>query len=317
MSAQESDSRAHDMLTSAPQAQPELAPQPQPLLLWVLALAGLTAIGMSVWFVYMQGHLGESAPPALPALTINTRATREAYQAAIETYQAANETLRTEIVALKSELGRTQNELAQMAQPTEWSVALDQPPLALILDVPLLEQERSLSCESSAAAMAAQYHRLAVSESDILHALPLHENPHLGFRGNVDGLHGSLIDYGVYAAPISRVLTRLGLQVEPFEGGIDEIKKHIRHGRPVLAWITYDLQLQAPEQWMLAGPGGQTQAVTLVPYEHTILIVGYNREGLWIHDPFDGTRDFYSESEFWRSFGYLGHMALVIGPPTD
>jgi uncharacterized protein YvpB len=303
------------MLISAPQASPE--PAPQPLLLWVLALAGLTAIGMSIWFVYMQGHLGESAPPALPALTLNTRATREAHQAAIETYQAANETLRTEIVALKAELERTQNELAQVAQPAEWSVALDKPPLALILDVPLLVQERSLSCESSAAAMAAQYHRLSVNESDILGALPLHENPHLGFRGNVDGPHGGLMDYGVYAAPIDEVLSGLGLHVEPFSGGTDQIKRHIREGRPVLAWITYDLQIQSPQQWMLAGPHGETQAVTLVPSEHTVLIVGYNREGLWVHDPFDGTRDFYSESEFWRSFGYLGNMALVIGPPSD
>jgi uncharacterized protein YvpB len=303
------------MLTNAPQARSE--PDPQPVLLWILALAGLTAIGMSIWFVYMQGHLGESAPPVLPAMTLNIRATREAHQATIETYQAANETLRQEIVALKAELERTQSELAQVTPPVEWSVALDQPPLALILDVPLLEQERSLSCESSAAAMAAQYHDLAVRESDILNALPLHENPHLGFRGNVDGPHGGLMDYGVYAGPIDEVLSELGLHVESFSGGMDEIKAHIRQGRPVLAWITYDLQVQTPQQWTLAGPYGQSQAVTLVPYEHAVLIVGYNREGLWIHDPFDGTRDFYTESEFWRSFGYLGHMALVIGPPPN
>jgi hypothetical protein len=65
----------------------------------------------------------------------------------------------------------------------------------------------------------------------------------------------------------------------------------------------------------LSGANGERQNVTLVPYEHAVLIVGYNREGLWIHDPYDGTRTFYSESEFWRSFGYLGNMALVIGPP--
>ena len=313
---------AHDMLTNAPRPRPE--PGLQPGVMWALALAGLAAMGLAVWFVYMQGAVNESAPPALPGIGINTRATRDAHQTAIEIYQAANETLQSEIVALKSELERSQSELAQaqanqqhLTTDQQWSVTLDQPPLALILDVPQLAQERSLSCESSAAAMAAQYHKLTIRESDILNALPLHENPHLGFRGNVDGPHGGLMDYGVYAAPIRRVLSGLGLQVEPFEGGIDQIREHIRQGRPVLAWITYDLQVQTPQQWMLAGSNDQPQAVTLVPYEHAILIVGYNREGLWVHDPFDGTREFYSESEFWRAFAYLGHMALVIGPPPN
>jgi uncharacterized protein YvpB len=292
-----------------------------------MAIIGLAALGMAVWFVFMQNSLGgSSAPPALPGLSINTRATRDAHQDTIESYQATNQTLRANIAMLNAELGRVRSELAQAqagqrralgpGADRQLSVALEQAPLALILDVPLLKQERSLSCESSAAAMAAQYHRLAVDESTILHALPLHENPHLGFRGNVDGVYGGLMDYGVYATPIRRVLSEMGLQVEHFAGGIAEIKEHIREGRPVLAWVTYDLQVQAPQERLLAGENDHPQIVTLVPYEHAILIVGYNREGLWVHDPFDGTRNFYSESEFLRSFAYLGRMALVIGPPV-
>jgi len=309
------------MLTNAPRLRHESTTQP--LILWSMALIGLAAMGMAVWFVYMQNSLARSSLPVLPALTINTRATRETIQSEIAAYQATNETLHEQIIALNAELERTQNDLTQaraqanqwLASDRQWSVTLDQPPLALILDVPLLEQERSLSCEASAAAMAAQYHHLSVSEGDILNALPLHENPHLGFRGNVDGVYGGLTDYGVYADPIRRVLSDLGLLVEPFSGGIDEIKEHIRRGHPVLAWITYDLQVQATQERLLAGPNNQPQIVTLVPYEHVVLIVGYNREGLWIHDPFDGTRNFYPEGEFLRSFGYLGRMALVVGPP--
>jgi uncharacterized protein YvpB len=294
--------------------------------MWGLALIGLMAMGISIWFVYMQGLSASPLPPALPAAIPRTDAvaTREAYEANIETYQAANDLLRGEIGALRSDLERAQNELSQaqaQAQPPqrseEWLVTLDRLPLALILDVPLFQQEHSLSCESSVAAMAAQYHGLAVSESDILGALPIHENPHLGFRGNVDGPYGGLVDYGVYAAPISQVLSGLGLQTEPFEGGIHEIQEQIRRGRPVLAWVTYGLQAQTPQQMMLADSNGQLQSVTLVPYEHAILIVGYNSDGLWVHDPYDGTRSFYSNSEFWQSFGYLGYMALSVGPPAS
>lgn len=310
--------RTEGMLVNLP--QPRREGELPPAVLWSMVLIGLAAMGIAVWFVSMQGRPAGSLPPLRPAPAIDTRATREAHQASIGTYQAANELLRTEIASLDGELERTRAELARakqrLASIEQPIVTLDRPPLALILDAPLLQQERSLSCEASAAAMAAQYHRLAVNESDILGALPLHENPHLGFRGNVDGPHGGLTDYGVYAAPIREVLIGLGLQVEPFAGGMDQIKGHIGQGRPVLAWITYDLQVQVPEQRLLAGANDPLQAVSLVPYEHAVLIVGYNREGLWIHDPFDGTRQFYTESEFWRSFGYLGQMALVIGPPA-
>ena len=103
--------QTHDMLDSS--AQPNLEPAAHPLFLGSLALVGLVAIGISIWFVYMQGHLTALPPPALPALGGNTRATRAAQQAEIETYQAANETLSTENVALKTELERTQIELAQ------------------------------------------------------------------------------------------------------------------------------------------------------------------------------------------------------------
>jgi uncharacterized protein YvpB len=113
-------------------------------------------------------------------------------------------------------------------------------------------------------------------------------------------------------------LVRFGLDVEHLNGGSDEIRQHIREGRPVIAWVTYRLQPQSPRQVVLANPSSQDGArtVTMVPYEHAVLVVGYNRDGLWVNDPYAGTRDFYSESDFGRSFAYLGNMALVVGPPV-
>jgi uncharacterized protein YvpB len=105
----------------------------------------------------------------------------------------------------------------------------------------------------------------------------------------------------------------MGLNVQHLKGGLDEIKTHLRHGWPVIAWVTYDLQAQTAKQVVMP----DDQMVTLVPYEHTVLIVGYNRDGLWVNDPYAGTQDFYPEGEFLRSFAYLGNMALVVGPPTN
>jgi uncharacterized protein YvpB len=291
---------------------------------------GLASIGLAIGFIYMRGYTmpdsGQKVGPEAgqvsqsqagrshddtSSLFDSNDATRAAQQ-----YEIAK--LRTELAAVRQELAdaSTSTAMASTSPTDAVPFGLERPPLALILDTPLYRQEHSLSCESSAAAMAANYFGVAIRESDILHALPRHENPHLGFRGDVDGPYGGLSDYGVYAEPIRQVLVGFGLDVEHLSGGVKEIKQHIRGGRPVIAWVTYRLQAQSPRQVLLANPSSQSgiQAVTMVPYEHAVLVVGYNGDGLWVNDPYAGTRDFYAESDFDRSFAYLDNMALIVGP---
>jgi uncharacterized protein YvpB len=278
-----------------------------------LFVVGLVGLGLGIWLIFAlprQGQVaGQQAPGTASSLrTVDAEQTREAQGA--------------EISRLREELGSTRQELATVtaaravattmpAQPANATV-LDRPPLAIILDAPVYKQAHSLSCESSAAAMAMNYFGVGIGEETILAALPRHDNPHHGFRGDVDGPYGGTIDYGVYAEPMRQVLVRWGLQADHLAGGIDEISAHIRQGKVVIAWITYDLQVQSPRQ-VTTSDG---QIVTLVPYEHAVLITGYNRNGLWVNDPFSGTQTFYPESDFSRSFAYLGNMALVIGPPA-
>jgi uncharacterized protein YvpB len=225
--------------------------------------------------------------------------------------QQESKARQTELDRLNAELVQMRNTLATVSAAATSAVILDKPPLALVLDAPVYKQERNLSCESSSAAMAANFFGVRASEAQILASLPLDENPHKGFRGNVDGLYGGLKDYGVYAEPIRQVLADLGLTVEPFSGGPEDIRDHLRRGRVLVAWITYDLRVETPRSVML----DNGEAVTMVPYEHALLIVGYNSDGFWVNDPYAGTAKFYAESEFARSFAYLGNMALVVGPP--
>ena len=276
-----------------------------------MLFVGLASIAVAVWFTFfavLRPAESEGTASGARAL-LHAELTRDAQQ--------------VELVRMRDELDRVSQELAAArATPTELpptevpqlaSPGWTTPPLALILDAPVYKQQRSLSCESSAAAMAANYYGVTIGEQDILAALPHHENPHLGFRGNVDGPHGGTDDYGVYAEPVHQVLAEWGLDVERLVGGTEEIRETIRRGRLVIAWITYDLQAQLPRRVTL----GNGQVVTLVPYEHTVLVVGYNRNGLWVNDPYSGTQAFYPEADFIRSFSYLNNMALVIGPPAS
>jgi uncharacterized protein YvpB len=322
----------HDMLT--PASQPALRPgsgadsyqgqerqasraprafDPMPILIATLLFVGLASLALGAWFIYMRQFADSKASSTgLHLLNWPNRDLEDRLQEA----EATRDAQQIEMTQLRNELRYTQQELsrvsAQLVSDPD-STRLDKPPLALILDVPIYKQEHSLSCESSAAAMAANFQGVAVSEQDIMLALPYDENPYKGFRGNIDGPHGGTDDYGVYAAPVQQTLAARGLQAELLQGGPDEIRAYIRQGKPVIVWITYGMQAQVPVQVTLTD--GQT--VTMVPFEHTVVVIGYNRDGLWVNDPYAGTQDFYPEGDFVRSFGYLGNMGLVVGPPAD
>jgi uncharacterized protein YvpB len=302
------------MLASPPKSRP-VGPRLDEVSIAFIALLviGVIALGLAIWLVLTLPQQDASTTgedgSALWLRGARTAQTRDAQQA--------------ELARLQSELDETRRRLATaVAVPTltpvptptypDAATVLSKPPLALILDAPIYQQAHSLSCESSAAAMAANYYGVGVNEETIIEALPKHDNPHLGFRGNIDGPYGGIEDYGVYAEPIQQIIAQLGLEVEHLVGGFDEVKEHIRRGRVVIAWVTYNLQAETPQQ-VTTSDG---QIVTLIPYQHTVLVTGYNPNGLWINDPYSGTQIFVSEADFRRSFAYLGNMALVVGPPA-
>lgn len=180
------------------------------------------------------------------------------------------------------------------------------------LQVPARKQGHNLSCESSAASMAARYQGVALDEEEVLATLPRHPNPHLGFRGSVDGPPGGLEDYGVYAGPILAVLREQGLDARAIEDGLAGIKGALARGNPVVAWITYNCQPGNPTTVTVDG-----QAVTLVAYQHAVVLTGYDDEGVWANDPWDGQEDFYANDDLERAMGYLGDMAIEVGPPGE
>jgi len=165
-----------------------------------------------------------------------------------------------------------------------------------------------LTCESAAASMVANFYRIPLSEEEIIEALPRDDNPNLGFRGRLDGVPGGLTNYGVYAEPIREVLIANGLEVTYIENGLEGIERALDRRHPVIAWVTYRLRRQQPVEITL----NSGQKVKMVNYEHTVVVTGYNQEGFWVNDPFDGQEYFYNSTDLARAFGYLDNMALEV-----
>ncbi len=241
-------------------------------------------------------------------------ALQAAVKAASDPQQLAE--LRTSLSKIQGKVSAFQTTLDELASRIEAlesahsGEADGSPPPEARLTVARQQQSHNLSCESSAASMVAQYHGINLSEAEVLAALPLNDNPHLGFRGNVDGPTGGIEDYGVYAGPILAILNSRGLNAWLVEGGLDGIKTAIARGNPVIAWVTYECLPRTPTTVEING-----KEVTLVPYQHVVVVTGYNADGVLANDPWDGQEDFYPIADFVRAMGYFGDMAIEVAMP--
>jgi uncharacterized protein YvpB/uncharacterized coiled-coil protein SlyX len=226
----------------------------------------------------------------------------------IEGLQATVAEIQLEVSDIQSMLTSVMNRMDNLA-PTAEGLTLTIPP-TIHLSVARQQQSHNLSCESSAASMVAQYHGVQLSEEEVIASLPANSNPHLGFRGNVDGPTGGIVDYGVYAEPIMDILNARGLQARTVTDGIEGIRTALARGNPVIAWVTYNCEPSAPTTTAIDG-----QQVTLVPNQHVVVVTGFNAEGVWANDPWDGQEDFYHAGDFERAMSYFGNMAIEIARP--
>lgn len=178
----------------------------------------------------------------------------------------------------------------------------------LLQGFPKLRQQHSLTCESSAASMAT---RGRITESQLMAVMPHNPNPNLGFRGSIDGEEGTtLVDYGVYAAPLHAALLHFGYPNDVvMYGNRWSIVSSLSKGWPLVAWVTYNLQPGKPRL-------AQTNMIpfVLVPHEHAVLILGYDDAGVYANDPWTAKLVHYGWHSFNHSWGLFGNMALSIQP---
>lgn len=193
-------------------------------------------------------------------------------------------------------------------------------PAECFLDgVPSGKQERSLSCELQSASDLAWFYGQAYSWREIF-ALVGYDpcgNPHVGFVGqSIDDISGSLYPegYGVYAEPIAAALSHMGLRAEVhYRETAHWLRAQVALGRPVMVWATAKLMSNPRvEWWASCGESTQRTLVRAVSGEHTFLVVGYSRAGVWLADPGDGEVHFHSWELFLQRWDILDRMSLVV-----
>jgi uncharacterized protein YvpB len=197
--------------------------------------------------------------------------------------------------------------MSLVAQPARAMAASN----AVIIDgMPSVTQWYNLSCEYASAAAVTLFWGNVVSQRVFVREVPSSLNPHIGFRGNINGPFGGLRDYGVYAEPLATVLENHGYNAVVFYGDVGRLKSNIAAGNPAVVWLTVGRDEERPSYYReLDG-----QRYKLVPGEHAVVAYGYDNAGIYLMDVADGGFYHTDWSSFLRRWYYFDGMTLIIWP---
>lgn len=194
-----------------------------------------------------------------------------------------------------------------------------------IIDAPVIAQKPELlyGCEVTSLAMLTKFLGLPETKMDLAERLakdPTPQklgakggvatwgDPERGFVGNVSGPTG----YGVYHKPIADLLSSVYQPGAEDLSGSDffEVKKAISQGKPVVVWATIDFR--PTDLWVTwQTPEGKEIRITYM--EHAVLLVGYDREYVYVNNPATGEKAQRVELRpFLQSWEQLGKQAVTF-----
>ncbi len=173
------------------------------------------------------------------------------------------------------------------------------------------KQSLPLDCESNDATLLAGFFGYKIDELEFQNALPKSDNPNLGFVGDVNGVWGSTppVAYGVHASPVAITLRSFHVPVlARFQFPLSSLKRQIADGNPVMIWVVGHVEKGKALPWK----SSDGYITYVAPYEHTVLVIGYDDAGVTILDNLEIYGRNYNE--FMDSWSVLGYMAIIKYP---
>jgi uncharacterized protein YvpB len=198
----------------------------------------------------------------------------------------------------------------QSATAQNWSTSNSGASDAVRVGVPTYAQQRNLSCEYAALVMAMGTYGLWVSEYALDDVVGWSENPHWGYRGDINGWWGNTDDYGVYASALAPALPTFGFYGEEFyaQGNSTALTARLDAGTPVLVWLG-----------LWGDTGFYNYSADGTPYKlvtglHVVVVDGYDSGGVYVSDPATGGMKYYDWSTFMTFWNVMDGMGLSVSP---
>lgn len=190
---------------------------------------------------------------------------------------------------------------------------LPAPSQAMLGNAFLYQQQRPLSCEYASVAIAAQMGGWNISEYSFDEVVPLNENPHLGYRGNIWGEWGNTTDYGLYPEPLHQALSGWGVpsQIIYAHGDAEILRHELTEGRAVVVWLA----MRGPvNSFDVQSADGSTYQLT--QYMHVMTAYGFDETGVYLTDPGTAVWRHYDWGTFMDMWNVMDGMALSVHPAS-
>jgi len=211
---------------------------------------------------------------------------------------------------------------ADDTEQTPEAVPVSALPMQAMLSAPAIRQfpELHSGCEVTSLAMLLNYYGFSLDKMELVPQLKLDPtpirwsdggsiaywgNPNTGFVGDITG---KAKGFGVYHGPLLDLLRQyipsgIDLTGEPF----DKLERQISDGFPVIAWTT--INFQVPDRWVVwDSPAGQVRTTFM---EHAVLLVGYDKDYVYVNDPYTGKAALpVGKEQFIASWQAMGGQAL-------
>lgn len=173
--------------------------------------------------------------------------------------------------------------------------------------VPIHQQKHSLSCEYASCQIATAGLGREIDEDRFIPVVGRNPNPHLGYRGNIDGtfIYG-YEDYGVYPKPLVKALPQFGFIGRELTGGKTDLIGELAAHHPVVVWI--DLGYTSSFMFDIGG-----EMVLMATKSHVVCAYGYNDEGVLISDPDSSRRKrVIPWDNFMRMWNSMDQYSLAV-----
>lgn len=203
------------------------------------------------------------------------------------------------------------NRIPEQYVPDAIQPHLPAPDQTMLGNAFLYQQQRSLSCEYASATIAATMGGWHISEWSFDSVVPLNENPHLGYRGNIHGEWGNTTDYGLYPEPLHAALSSWGIPSDVIyaHGDADVLRNEISSGRAVVVWLAMRGPVNSFEVQSADGSNYQ-----LTQYMHVMTAYGFDETGVYLTDPGTAVWRHYGWDEFMKMWNVMDGMALSVYP---
>lgn len=191
-----------------------------------------------------------------------------------------------------------------------------------MISAPLLRQNPELpaGCEITSLTMLIQYYGIKKNKMDLVPEMKVDltpivwgedgkikywGNPNAGFVGDITR---NKMGFGIYHAALFELLKKyIPTGVDLTGGSFNDLEHQLAEGLPIVVWTT--IHFKTPQKWVewntAAGPVRTTFS------EHAVLLVGYDKNNVYVNDPLSGKKSFkVNKKQFIASWEAMGKQSL-------